>query len=113
MTTRRNNSITANVSVDFVAVNDAALRALPALLRRWLPDGRVVGAEYVAKNPTRGDKRAGSFKVRLSGQRAGAWADFATSDRGGNVVSLTAFLHNLSQPDAARYLAMMLGVSHD
>ena len=44
MTTRRNNSFTAKVSVDFVAVNDAALRVLPALVRRWLPDGRIVGA---------------------------------------------------------------------
>ena len=39
----------------------------------------------------------------------GKWSDFATGDRGGDVVSLAAFLFNLSQGDAARRLAEMLG----
>ena len=93
--------------IDFAAVNRAALAALPALLRRWLPDGRQVGREYLARNPRRADKRAGSFKVNT---RTGRWADFATGDAGGDVVSLAAYLSGSGQAEAARSLADMLRV---
>lgn len=94
--------------VDFAAVNAAALKALPALLRRWLPDGKQVGDEWVARNPKRADRHAGSFRVNL---RRGAWADFAVQGaRGGDVVSLAAYLAGLSQVEAARELAQTLGI---
>jgi hypothetical protein len=92
---------------DFRAVDAAALAVLPALLARWLPDGRREGREYVARNPRRSDRHPGSFKVNLA---RGAWADFATGDRGGDVVSLAAYLFGLSQGEAARELARMLGL---
>ncbi|ARJ65055.1 hypothetical protein WV31_04945 [Magnetospirillum sp. ME-1] len=93
---------------DFKAVNNAALVALPVLLGRWLPDGRKEGREWVVRNPRRHDRKPGSFKVNLE---TGQWADFATGDKGGDVVSLAAFLCGLSQIEAARSLAEMLGVS--
>ncbi len=93
--------------INFAAVNRAALAALPTLLRRWLPDGRQVGREYVARNPRRADKRAGSFKVNT---RTGRWADFATGDAGGDVISLCAYLAGIGQAEAARSLADMLRV---
>ncbi len=93
--------------INFAAVNRAALASLPTLLRRWLPDGRQVGREYVARNPRRADKRAGSFKVNT---RTGRWADFATGDAGGDVVSLCAYLAGIGQAEAARSLADMLRV---
>ena len=96
--------------IDFTEVNTAALAALPAVLARLLPGGKRVGAELVALNPRRADRHLGSFKVRFLGPRAGAWADFATGDCGGDVVSLVAFLENVSQGEAARLLARMLGV---
>jgi hypothetical protein len=93
--------------IDFDAVNAAARAALPALLRRWLPDGKQMGREYVAKNPTRADRRLGSFKVNLN---TGKWADFASGDSGGDVVSLAAYLSDTGQGEAARRLADMLGL---
>jgi hypothetical protein len=93
--------------VDFAEVAAVALRHLPALVARWLPDGRREGGEWVARNPTRVDRRHGSFKVNL---RSGKWADFATGDRGGDVISLAAFLFGLSQRDAALRLSEMLGI---
>jgi hypothetical protein len=93
--------------VDFAAVNGAALAALPAVLGRLLPGGRRDGPEYVALNPRRADRHLGSFRINL---RTGKWADFATGDRGGDPVSLTAFIENKSQVEAARLLARMLGV---
>ena len=91
--------------VDFAAVNRAALGRLPELLARWLPDGRLQGREYVARNPTRVDRRAGSFRVNIV---TGRWADFATGDRGGDVVSLAAYLAERPQAEAGRRLAEML-----
>jgi hypothetical protein len=93
--------------VDFSAVNAAALRELPLLLARWLPGGRTVGREYTALNPRRTDRHRGSFRINM---RTGRWADFATGDRGGDLVSLAAYLFGLSQVQAARRLGEMLGV---
>ncbi len=95
--------------IDFAAVNAAALRVLPLLLARWAPGGVVRGSEYTVRNPTRADRRAGSFRVNT---RTGKWADFATGDAGGDVVSLAAYLSGTGQTDAARALADMLGVRH-
>lgn len=93
--------------IDFGRVNAAALDVLEMLVRRWLPDGRIEGREYVARNPRRDDRTPGSFKVNL---RSGKWADFATGEAGGDVVSLAAYVHGLSQGEAARKLARALGV---
>ncbi|WP_367160166.1 hypothetical protein ABUE34_00800 [Kozakia baliensis] len=94
----------------FPRVNDAACSCLPAILDRWLPDGVKEGGEWVALNPTRADAKRGSFKVNL---RTGRWADFATGDRGGDPVSLAAYLFNLKQHEAAKHMATMLGISDD
>jgi hypothetical protein len=98
------------VSFDFANVNAAALGAFPAVLSRLLPGGKIEGREFVALNPRRNDNRLGSFKIRLSGSRAGSWADFATGERGGDPVSLLAYLEGVSQGEAARMLARMLGL---
>jgi hypothetical protein len=102
----------AKRNLDFAKINAAALANLPVLLRRWLPNGTVRGREYCAINPTRADRRSGSFKIALHGSRAGAWADFATGDRGGDLIALYAYLNKLSQTEAARQLAAILGVDH-
>lgn len=93
--------------IDFTRINAAAIRALPSLLSRWLPDGHREGHEWVARNPRRTDRHAGSFRVNLN---TGKWADFATDDRGGDVVSLAAYLAGTGQAEAAHSLAEMLGV---
>ncbi len=100
----------AGMRLDFEAINRAGLASLSALLRRWLPDGRILGHEYTACNPTRADRRPGSFRINVN---SGRWADFATGDAGGDVVSLAAYLSGTGQAEAARSLADMLGVRHD
>ena len=94
---------------DFAAVNAAVLACLPALCARWLSDGCRRGNEWIAKNPRREDRRPGSFSVNLA---TGRWADFALSDaRGGDLISLAAYLASLSQVEAARNLTEMLRVA--
>lgn len=95
------------MNASFETVNQAALAALPALLERWLSHGRRDGREYVALNPKRPDRHLGSFRINLT---TGKWADFATGDKGGDPVSLAAYLFGLTQGEAASRLADMLGV---
>lgn len=95
--------------IDFETINRAALARLPDLCARWLPGGRRRGREYVARNPLRADRHAGSFSVNL---RTGRWSDFAVGARGGDPISLAAYLSGLGQAEAARRLADMLGVHH-
>ncbi len=93
--------------LDFDRINAAALAALPAILARILPSGKAQYREWVALNPRRADKNLGSFKInRFNGK----WCDFATGDRGGDPISLVAYVEGVSQGEAARLLAQMLGL---
>lgn len=67
------------------------------LLPQWLPSGKWEGDEWVALNPVRGDKSLGSFKVN---SKTGNYADYATGDRGTNLLDLYAFIHSVSVVDA-------------
>jgi hypothetical protein len=96
--------------VDFDGINRAALPLLPAILQRILPGGRREGNEYVALNPRRADRHRGSFRINLAN---GRWADFALADksaRGGDPISLVAYVRNIRQSEAARGLIRMLGM---
>lgn len=95
--------------IDFAEINRTALAKLPTLLRRWLPDGKLEGGEWSARNPLRPDRHLGSFKVNL---RNGRWSDFAIGVGGGDVISLAAYLAGVGQAEAARRLADMMGVRH-
>jgi CHC2 zinc finger len=93
--------------VDFGVVNAAARANLPAVLERIMPNGRRERREYMALNPRRADRHLGSFQVNI---QTGKWADFATGDKGGDPISLVAYVENVSQFDAALRLAKMLGI---
>lgn len=92
----------------FLAVNDAALPMFESLCARWLPSGRLQSREWVACNPTRNDRRPGSFRINVD---TGMWAEFAIPGvQGGDPISLRAYLEGLTQIEAARLLADELGV---
>jgi len=88
----------------------AALAAADSVLLRWLPDGKRSGHEYLALNPRRPDAKRGSFSVNIG---KGAWADFATGDKGGDLVALVAYLDGVNQGEAAQRLAAFLGMVTD
>jgi hypothetical protein len=99
--------VTDGRRIAFGRIAEAALGHGDTIVRRWLPDGRREGAEWVAINPTRDDRRKGSFKINI---RTGRWSDFATNDRGGDLISLASYLHRMSQAAAAVRVAAMLGI---
>ncbi|MHB1098524.1 MAG: virulence-associated E family protein [Burkholderiales bacterium] len=95
-------------AIDFDAVNRSLMHGYDAHVSKWLPGGRREGHEYKALNPTRSDSHIGSFSINLN---TGAWADFATGDKGSDPVSLYAYLFTHGdQGKAARELAEELRI---
>lgn len=94
----------------FAEVKRAALQAIERVLARWLPGGKRIDGnkEYTAPNPTRTDKHAGSLKVNLA---KGTWADFATGDKGGDLIDLVQYLEDCSHVDACNKLADFLSIT--
>lgn len=91
--------------IDFAAIAAAALAQAERLVPQWLPAGKRVGHEWQCGSLA-GDAGE-SCSVNL---QTGAWADFATDDRGGDLISLYAAIHNIKPGAAARELARLLGI---
>ncbi len=89
-------------------VAQAALNSIDSVLNTWCGGGKRQGHEYLTLNPTRSDSKAGSFSINLN---TGAWADFATGDKGGDLVALVAYIEGTKQGEAATRLAQFLGIN--
>ena len=92
-------------ALDFDAINQAALAAFPAVLARLLPRGKNIGRELVALNPRRPDRNLGASKS-IDTTAGGAISPLATRAA---IRFLVAYLADVSQGEAARLLAQMLG----
>ncbi len=92
--------------IDFNHLNRQINLYFSLLLKQLLPCGRLENHEYVALNPTRHDKHLGSFRINTF---TGKWSDFATGDKGGDFISLWAYVKGISQTDAARALQVIVG----
>lgn len=93
--------------IDFGAIRVSSTANALAICRRLLPGGRLLGREYSVTNPKRPDKSPGSFRINV---QTGRWADFATGEAGGDIISLVAWLCDVRQAEAARRLANMLSI---
>ena len=94
--------------LDFKAINAAAVVAIEDICRHWLPNGKMNGQEWEI-----GDRHGTpgkSLKIRLTGTKGGNWADFSTDDKGGDLISLVAYVEGCSQSDAAHKLTAFLGM---
>ena len=85
--------------IDFQKVKDAARGYEEILIQRILPRAIKQGHEYVALNPTRHDRNLGSFCINAHTFK---WADFSTGDKGGDIISLWAYVRQVSQYRAAK-----------
>ncbi len=94
----------------FAQVKRASHQAIERVLAHWLPGGKLVDGkkEYTAPNPTRADKHAGSLKVNIA---KGTWSDFATGDKGGDLIDLVRYLDRCTDVDACNKLADFLNVT--
>ena len=71
--------------------------------QQLLPGGKVQNNEYIVKNPTRIDNKAGSFCINTT---TGKWSDFATNDAGNDLISLTSYIKGISRLDACFYIGV-------
>lgn len=94
--------------IDFNGINQAALPQLPRLAAEWLPGGKRAGHEW--RCGSLAGEPGTSLGVNL---RTGKWCDFATGERGGDVVSLYAAIRRVSQAKAARTLATLLAAGRE
>jgi uncharacterized protein (DUF927 family) len=92
---------------DFAEIHSRLIPQAESLLPSWLPGGQFRGPEYVTASTDGGQGRSLSVNTTT-----GAWSDFATGERGGDMVSLFAAIHGLSQGDAAKKLAQDLGLDN-
>ncbi|MFM7895503.1 MAG: hypothetical protein ACKO8L_06120, partial [Flavobacterium sp.] len=84
----------ANYKRDFFAEAHQILnnQGYKNYIQQLLPGGTVQNNEYIVKNPTRLDNKAGSFCININ---SGQWADFATGDKGGDIISLIAYIKRI------------------
>ena len=94
------------MAIDFARVAAAALADAPRLCSLWL-GGKRVGREWVGERTANGGP-GDSWTVNLD---TGKWMHGASDARGGDLVSLYAALHGISQGDAARAVADLIGYS--
>ena len=95
----------SNGTLDFDAIARAALQHAVAICERLLPGGKLRGREWSCGN-LRGDPGE-SCSVNT---QTGKWADFASNAKGGDLISLAAAVHGLTQMEAAERLAAMMGI---
>jgi putative DNA primase/helicase len=98
-------TITRCAMADFQRIKEAYRQNPLCILRQLIPNGKVEGSDYVAKNPRRNDRRSGSFRIDIT---TGRFNDFATGDRGGDIIDLAAFIYNCNPAAAADKLSRLL-----
>lgn len=87
----------------------AALNSFDAAMASLgLSGGKRQGHEYLPLNPLRGDHMPGSFSINTTN---GKWSEFAADQRGGDLVSLAAYLWSVKQGEAAESLADAMGLT--
>ena len=72
-------------------------------IQNLLPGGKWQGPEWLVKNPTRNDNKAGSFLINGN---TGKWGDFATNQRGSDLIDLTAYIKGISLVEACFHIGV-------
>lgn len=85
--------------LDFKSLNDILLSYADEIILSLLPGARLNGNEY-----TIGNLFAAAGDSLSINRVTGKWADFATGDKGSDLISLYAAVKNISQLDAANEL---------
>jgi len=90
--------------LDFEGLAAELLPHARDLVPAWLPGGRMSGHEYVCASLRGGEGRSLSINLET-----GRWADFAGTEKGGDLISLWAAIEGIKQSEAAKQLAIQIG----
>jgi uncharacterized protein (DUF927 family) len=95
----------ANYKRDYFAEAHQLLKnqGYRSYIQQLLPTGKIQNNEYIVKNPTRNDNKAGSFCINMN---TGKWSDFATGDAGNDLISLTVYVKGISKTEACFYIGV-------
>lgn len=88
------------MELDFDGLNSYLLTQIRNILPEWLPGGNLNGQEYSC-----GDLRGGQGRSCKVNVQTGRWADFSSTDKGGDLVSLYAAIHGVTQAEAFKTLS--------
>lgn len=84
---------------------------LPSLLARLLPQARIDYPVMTPLNPTRPDRKAGSFVVWTRGAGAGGFREYSPRfAASGDVIDLIAYVHNADRAFALAWARDFLGL---
>ena len=96
---------------DFSEIKAGLVAAIEALAAELVPDGHRNGGYWIGRNPTRADRHAGSFWIRIKPPAIGAWRDEATGEKG-DAVDLVRYVLRLRDRSETRAWCMRwLGMS--
>lgn len=94
------------MAIPFASIAAALVAQAESIVPQWLPDGKRRGHEWVC-----GALDGGSGESCSINLTTGMWADFATNDRGKDLISLYAAIHNIGQGEAAKRCADLVGTA--
>jgi putative DNA primase/helicase len=87
------------MALDFAALAARLLSDARGLLPSWLPAGKFQGHEFKVGNL--GGEPGDSLSININ---TGRWADFASGEAGGDLISLYAAIRGIGQAEACRAL---------
>ena len=90
--------------LDFQGLNSLLLTSTLSTLENWLPGGKLRSNEYKC-----GDIKGGQGESLSINIITGRWADFATGEKGGDLISLYQIQNGLSPGEAFRELSNQFG----
>ena len=94
-----------------IAEIKAGLQARAGELARQLaPGGAEKNGIYTPLNPTRADRRPGSFVIWLRGEAAGAYKDYATGDKG-DIIDLIGYCQRIDKRASLEWAKRWLGMA--
>lgn len=98
---------------DLAAIKTELQARVGELCRRFLPNGRDEGGQWVSYNPVTGDnahkKHGPAFKVRIRGGVPGAWIDWRSGDKG-DIIDLIAYCERTDRKGAIQFAKDFLGL---
>lgn len=80
---------------DYAGLSQLLSSNIKETLSQWLPGGSIQGNEYIC-----GSVAGGSGKSCRINLKTGMWADFATGEKGGDLISLYAAIKNIKQTES-------------
>lgn len=95
---------------DYTRVAEEAVRSIRSLLAEWFPRGVETSDHNEFCIGSVSGEAGKSMRIRLTGDKAGYWSDFALGEAGRDLISLYAYKEGISNGKACAALARELGV---